>query len=194
MPATLGPIVRLQIQLSKLKVGEKPHRTYYPDSVLSVERLRVSREGILGITPEAELMDVHHARHPFKKNEDLKNGISVGFTGHYSAMQERFGPHMAVGVAGENIIVEAPRRVTLDETARGFVVTNAKGREKGRLVRVLVATPCRPFTGFALKGATVAPEVMKDSLAFLDGGTRGFYCGFDGPDLELELGDVLALA
>src|SRR5690242_128159 len=125
MPTLLGPIIRLQIQLSKLKVGEKPKRTYYPDSILPVERLRVSREGVHGITVEAELMDVHHARHPLKKNEDLKNGISVGFTGHYAAMQQRFGDHMAVGVAGENIIVDAARRVTLEETARGFVVLDS---------------------------------------------------------------------
>jgi hypothetical protein len=196
MPTILGPIMRLQVQISSLKVGEKPHRRYATDSLRAVPRLRVGRDGAVGLADGAELMDVHNAQHPVTKNEELRNSLSVGFSGHYADMRQRFGDHMATGVAGENIIVDLPRRVAMPEAQRGFVVLERGGRrEKGRLVRVAVATPCKPFSGFALKGEVVPPETLKQTLAFLDGGTRGFYCSFDGPDgVVLELDDVLALA
>src|SRR6184192_1079957 len=38
----VGAIVRLQIQRSSLKTGEKPHRRYDPAPLLSVERLAVA--------------------------------------------------------------------------------------------------------------------------------------------------------
>src|SRR2546425_6533822 len=36
-----------------------------------------------------------------------------------------------------------------------------------------VAHPCRPFSGWAL-GGMVEPEVLKETLQFLDDGMRGF--------------------
>jgi hypothetical protein len=195
MSTILGPIIRLQIQLSSLKVGAKPNRHYITDPLLSVERLRVTRDGVFGLTKEAGLMDVHHAMHPLKKNDEMKNSVSVGFTGHYAEMQGRYGPHMGVGCAGENIIIDCPRRVTLAEVERGFVLQDAAGREKGRLGRVLVATPCKPFSGFAHRGEQVPPETLKETLQFLDDGTRGFYCAFEGSEATvLHLGDLIALA
>jgi hypothetical protein len=52
-----------------------------------------------------------------------------------------------------------------------------------------VARPCRPFTGWAL-GQQVDPEVLKDSLQFLDVGMRGYYCVAEGV-AEIAVGDRL---
>ncbi|HXV86149.1 MAG TPA: hypothetical protein VD793_05605, partial [Gemmatimonadales bacterium] len=59
-----------------------------------------------------------------------------------------------------------------------------------------VATPCRPFAGFAHLHDTVSADVLKESLQFLDGGTRGFYCSLE-PDCEpltVRCGDLMAAA
>jgi hypothetical protein len=111
-------------------------------------------------------------------------------------MQAQFGNHMTLGCAGENLIVEAGRRIQPEEVAAGFLVLDPRGRLKGRLANVVVAPPCKPFTAFALGYRTVAAEVLKASLQFLDGGTRGFYCtwsGENGPAI-VTLGDQVALA
>ncbi len=195
MPSIIGPIVQLQIQRGALKVGEKGAKRYLTDAIAVVERLRLSRDGVTALEDSRETLDAHHRAHPLRKNDDGVHGVSVGFTSHYRAMQQRFGAHMAVGCAGENIIVEARRRVEPPEAGVGFVILDASGREKGRLVDLAVAHPCKPFTGFAHRGEAVAPEVFKESLQFLDGGMRGFYCTWssqNGP-AEVERGDLLGV-
>lgn len=194
MPAIIGPIVQLQVQLGPLKVGEKGAKRYLTDPIAVMERLRVGPDGVVGLDRGEEILDAHHRQHALRKNEDGVHGVSVGFTSHYRAMQQRFGEHLRVGCAGENIIVEATGRLDPAEVASGFVVLDAAGREKGRLVDLAVAHPCKPFTGFALRGEAVPPEVFKESLQFLDGGTRGFYCTWssqNGPAV-VERGDLLA--
>src|SRR5881409_3176787 len=108
----VGEIVRLQIQRSSLKTGEKPNRRYDPAPLLAVERLAVRPDGVLGQSNGgAWLVDVHHRSHPQTKNEDGLHGVSLGFTSHYAAMRERFGDRLTLGCAGENIVVETQRRI-----------------------------------------------------------------------------------
>src|SRR5260370_10512705 len=77
----LGRIVRLQIQRSTLKTGDKPARVYSPAPLLAVARLAVGPDGVLGESPDGSwLLDVHHRAHPHTKNEDGAHGISLGFT------------------------------------------------------------------------------------------------------------------
>ena len=103
----LGQIVRLQLQRSSLKLGEKPNRWYDPSPLLAVDTLTLTPKGALGRTEFGEpLLDIHHADHPATRNNGT-NDISVGFTGHYAAMRARFGPHLPDGIAGENILVES---------------------------------------------------------------------------------------
>jgi hypothetical protein len=193
MPSILGPIVRLQVQRGPLKLGEKGAKRYVTDAITALGRLRVTRDGVVGLDGDEEILDVHHRTHQLRKNEDGAHGVSVGFTSHYRAMQQRFGEHLRVGCAGENIIVETSRRVDPAEVDAGFMVLDSAGGAKGRLVNLAVAHPCKPFTGFAHRGAAVPPEVFKQSLQFLDGGTRGFYCTWDGEPTVIEVGDVLAV-
>jgi len=188
----VGEIVRLQIQRSSLKTGEKPNRRYDPTPLLIVDRLAVTPAGVRGQSDGgAWLVAVHHRAHPQTKNEDGLHGVSVGFTAHYDAMRARFGDHLSPGCAGENLLAVADRRLSYEELAEGIAVVDAAGRELVRLDVLQVAHPCRPFTGWAL-GGTVEAQVLKEHLQFLDDGMRGFYCRATGSGI-VSVGDRLVL-
>ncbi|HKI96696.1 MAG TPA: hypothetical protein VJ992_15510 [Gemmatimonadales bacterium] len=199
MPTLIGEIRRLQVQRSPLKMGEKPNRTYVTAPLLAVPALRASADGVTGLTADGEILDVHHRGHPESRNDGGANGISIGFTAHYDAMRSRYGPHMTLGCAGENVIVESGRPIGIDAAAEGFVVRAGDGRVKCRLGSVTIARPCKPFSGYALGGMRVDSATLKATLQFLDGGTRGFYCGIvpmPGAAAEVILapGDLVELA
>jgi hypothetical protein len=194
MLSTIGPIVRLQVQRGALKVGEKGSRRYHTEPIIAVERLRVTPDGAVGLAADGDILDAHHRDHPLHKNDDGVHGLSIGFTAHYALIQQRFGAHVSVGTAGENLIVETDRRLTLDAVQRGLIVLDASGGEKGRLTQIEIAHPCKAFTGFALRHELVPPDAFKKSLQFLDGGLRGFYCTWAGKPTVLETGDVVAMA
>jgi MOSC domain-containing protein len=184
----IGRIVRLQIQRSSLKTGEKPTRVYDPAPILAVRRLAVGPDGTLGEGADGSwLVDVHHRTHPRTKNEDGEHGVSLGFTSHYALMRDRFGDRITPGCAGENILAEAGGRITFDDLAAGVALASADGRELVRLDVLQVAHPCRPFSGWAL-GGRVETDVLKETLQFLDDGTRGFYCRGVGSGI-VALGD-----
>jgi hypothetical protein len=188
----LGRLVRLQIQRSPLKTGEKPNRVYDPAPILAVDELWLSPEGVLGRGPDGSwLVDVHHRAHPRTKNADGLHGISVGFTGHYEAMRAHFGAPIVPGCAGENLIADVPGRIPLDRIAGGLAVLAPDGSERLRLDVLQVAHPCRPFTGWAL-GRQVEPDVLKSNLQFLDEGTRGYRL-HTAHTAKVAVGDVLVL-
>ena len=172
----LGRIVCLQVQRSSLKTGEKPTRIYDPARLLTVGHLAIGPDGVLGqSTDGAWVVDVHHRAHPQTKNEDGAHGVSLGFTSHYAAMRDRFGDRVTLGCAGENIVVETDRRITFEDLEHGVALLGDGGRELARLDVLQVAHPCRPFSGWAL-GGMVESDALKETLQFLDGGMRGFYC------------------
>ena len=186
----LGSLVRLQIQRNTLKTGVKPDRVYDPTPILAVDRLAVGPDGVLGAGPDGSwLVDVHHRAHPATKNEDGLHGVSVGFTAHYEAMQQRFGDRLTLGCAGENLIARVAAPLALADLAGGLAIVGPDGSERVRLRVLEVARPCRPFTGWAL-GGVVESQVLKESLQFLDEGMRGFYCVGEGAGV-VEVGDVL---
>jgi len=188
----LGRIARLQIQRSTLKTGEKPNRVYDPAPLLAVDRLSLGPDGALGLGPDGTwLVDVHHRAHPHTKNADGAHGVSIGFTSHYALMKERFGAHITIGCAGENVIVEADRRITLEDIERGVVLVGSDGGELVRLEVLQFAEPCRPFSGWAL-GGVVESHVLKETLQFLEGGTRGYYCCGVGSGI-VSVGDRMAV-
>jgi hypothetical protein len=185
----LGRIVRLQIQRSKLKLGEKPNRLYDPAPLLAVDELTLTPEGALARTPDGStLIDVHHTAHPDTRNLDRTNDLSVGFTSHYAAMRDRYGSHLADGCAGENILIECTRRIPQEDIAGGLVIQPAGGGRPVRLQVVRHAPPCREFSGYASRSAE--PEIIKEALQFLDEGLRGFYCALSNPvPVKVTVGD-----
>ena len=186
----IGPIVRLQIQRSALKTGAKPDRRYSPAPLLTVERLRITRDGVLGQAPDGSwVVDVHHAGHPDTRHDAGENGVSVGFSAHYDRMRARFGDRLTAGSAGENLIARTGDVLALDDIAPGLCVVAPDGTERVRLRVVKIARPCRPFTGWAL-GAPVPPEEFKEHLQFLEGGMRGFYCVAESAG-DIRVGDDL---
>ena len=120
------------------------------------------------------MLDAHHAAHPARRG-GAGRALSIGFTGHYRLMAERFGS-VPVGIGGENLIVEAPGRLYLKDLLGTVLVRTAAGDLA--LAGAKVAAPCLPFTSFLLGLDRVAerPEVA-EPLEFLGDGMRGFVLG-----------------
>src|SRR4029079_19698381 len=124
----IGRVKLVQIQTSSLKAGERPNHYYHPAPLLAVATLLVDPEAVTALTEAGErIIDVHHPRHPASKNQRGLNGISVGFTSHYQAMRERFGPHLTDGIAGENILVDADRALTLADLGAALALQDQDG-------------------------------------------------------------------
>ena len=191
----IGTVVRLQVQTSSLKVGERP-RWYDPAPLRSLAALTVTPEGVLGVGEDgATVADVHHARHPQSKNRGGANGISLGFTSHYRAMRERFGAHLVDGIAGENILIETDRRFREGDVTGGIVIAAGSGARL-MLRPVVVAAPCVEFARYALRfPANARPDAsVTAALQFLDRGMRGFYAVEVDEPAEVALGDRVFLA
>jgi len=185
----IGTIVRLQVQESSLKVGDKPRR-YDPAPIRSVPAMRVSPAGVVGLAENGEsILDVHHHDHPASKNRGGENGISLGFTGHYREMRQRFGQHLTDGIAGENILIESNWQFVVEELAAGVVVEGNGGRQL-ELRPVIVAAPCVEFSRYALRFPDDArPNVtVTEALRFLDAGMRGFYATYAGEPTVVKVG------
>lgn len=188
MAEPIGRIVRLQVQVEPVKhkgVG------YDPAPIAAVERAAVGPDGMVGRAAEGWLVDAHHRAHP-NGHGGGRRALSIGFTGHYEAMAERFGD-VPVGIAGENIIVEGPP-LRLGDLGGGVEVATAAG-----VVRFLaprVAAPCREFTCFLRGYPELLPrEELEDDLAFLEDGTRGYILEVShlaGP-VEIAVGDLVSV-
>ena len=188
----VGPIVRLQIQRGPLKTGVQGDRLYSPALIQAVERLAIGPDGAFGFDPaHGWIVDVHHSAHPETRNADGRHALTLGFTGHYAAIGEQFAHAVEVGCAGENIIVDAPGRFTLEELAPGIAVLGSDGAERLRLDVRAVAHPCRPFTGW-LSGGIAEAHVLRENLQFLDEGMRGFRLAGDAKGF-IDVGDQVVV-
>ena len=196
----IGTIARLQVQESSLKVGQRPRR-YDPSALHSVPAISLSRSGVVGLVETGRtILDVHHQAHPASKNHAGMNGISLGFTSHYTAMRERFGGHLTDGIAGENILIaldedDSVRLLREEELIDGVVINGQDGRHV-TLSSIIVAAPCVEFTRFALQFLDDGrPDAtVTDALRFLDAGMRGFYATYAGEQSEVRVGDRVFLA
>lgn len=187
---SLGQIVRLQIQRSALKLGEKPNRVYDPAPLLAVDALTITRDGALARADDGgTLLDVHNAQHPLTRNAEGVNDLSVGFTGHYDQMRARYGAHLVDGCAGENILVAADGPVPLAAVAGGLVVRRAATGALVALGQVRVDLPCVEFSHYATR--STAAEDIKAALQFLDHGLRGYYCTYEAEPVTIDVGDEL---
>ncbi len=169
----IGEIVRLQVQKDPIKIrGEG----YVPELILSVPEAAVDAWGMIGRHGDAWIIDAHHRSHPSRRGGG-KRPLSVGFTGHYAEMADRFGS-APLGIAGENILIEGPA-MELAELGEGLVIETADG-ETVPLDRPRVAAPCVEFTSFMLGLGEVAPLAeIEGPLADLHDGRRGFIVAAD---------------
>jgi hypothetical protein len=96
-------------------------------------------------------------------------------------MAERFD-EAPLGIAGENVIVDTDRHVTLDMIAGGIEIETGDGTVV--LLDPAVAEPCVPFTRFMMRQPEATLDDLKADREFLRRGTRGFVVGLgslDGP-------------
>ncbi len=190
----IGQIELLQVQLASLKQGERANRYYDPAALRSVPALRLTLQGVVGLVDNQTWLDVHNAEHSQSKNRDLSNGVSFNFTGHYQQMQQRFGPHLTLGCAGENILIATEGRLSESDLATGLIIVTQTGQQLP-LSAITVAVPCAPFSEYALASEMrPPPELLKSTLQFLDGGTRGFYCQYQGEPALIQVGDAVFVA
>lgn len=187
---SLGRIVRLQVQRAPVK-----HKgsAYDPGPILFVDRAAIGPGGTVGWTDRGWVLDVHHAAHPSARGGGTRP-LSIGFTGHYALMAERFGD-LPVGIAGENVIVDHDGRVLPEDLQGAVVLRTAVGDVAATGARV--AAPCREFTSFLLGLDRVADRTeIGDEMEFLERGTRGFILDVSGLDrpMSVAVGDeVLVL-
>jgi len=192
MPARepIGVILRLQIQRIPIKVKGVG---YDPSGIAGVLKASVDAWGMVGWHDDVWAIDAHHKAYPASRAGG-RRPLSVGFTGHYALMAERFG-HAPLGIAGENIIVDGPA-LSLDDLGPGLIVVTSHGTEV-LLERPRVAAPCLEFTSFMLGLDSVAPrEEIEEPLADLDHGRRGFIVAADTATaaVEIALGDMVYVA
>jgi hypothetical protein len=192
----LGPIVRLQVQISSLKNGEGNQRRFDLDGLRSVSSVEIDDGGVWGIANDgSRLADVHHRDHPQSKIRGTLNGISVGFTSHYDAMRERFGDHMTNGVAAESILIDHGQIISESDLANGIYVQDRAGQLL-HLVEFAIAEPCAPFSRWSLRyPEDKRPDrTVTETLRFLNNGMRGYYCRYIGETRRVSVGDQAFLA
>lgn len=185
-----GLIIGLQMQVDELKRGTKPHRWYDTSRIRPVGWLAVTARGAASDIDGQRMLDVHHADHPRSHHRNQANGLSVMFTSHYLALRERFGTDVADGVAGENVLVRADRRLSAPEL-RGAVLSTAEGVDV-TVTDVEVVEPCVEFSRFVTGQSATEAGGLKEPLQELRGGMRGFCLALSGP-VTLRRGDVLQL-
>ena len=182
----IGTVIRLQLQREPLKASG----VYQPEYLLAVERAMVGPDGMLGLDGGSWVVDAHHRAHPRSRGGG-KRALSVGFTGHYAAMDRRFGA-VEDGVAGENVIVDGPA-MRPDDLAGGLLVRRPDGVEY-ELLEPRPAAPCLEFTSYLMRTSQVLNrDEARDELRFLDGGTRGYIVqvGHLAGLQHIALGDAL---
>lgn len=171
----IAAVVRLQVQRSRLKPGQRGARVYDPAPLLEVDALEVGPRGCVGIVGGERVLDVHHADHPDTRNVDLTNGLSLLPRSHYDHLQARYGGHLAVGAAGESVLLELA-----GPWVEGDLLLETDG-EPLLLQDVHPAAPCVEFARFCLR-LPLGPvgEDVTRALEDLSGGVRGSYASARG--------------
>ena len=172
----LGRVVLVQLQPTGLVIKRPSGNIYDKSRLVEVDQLVLNQKGIEAITSTGEkVLDIHHLDHPGKKYDD-DDLVCIGFTSHYDKMRERFGEHIVYGSAGENIIIEYPDQVWLDDLGDQIAIENQETGQMLILEGIQVATPCEEFSHFVAQSQdqTLIAEELKDILQFLDHGRRGF--------------------
>jgi len=187
--------------MSEVKIGEvdllqihgdqvKQLRRYDPAPLIQVGEASVDFNGILGWTGSAWVVDKHHNSWP---EPGPRRPLSIGFTSHYDKMRDRYWD-IPEGAAGENIVVRSDVVLTLADLGRRIIIRG--GGRAVELIPVKVAKPCLQFSSYMREMPEVGSyEELKDDLAFLGEGTRGFIvtADDDAAPVRVRLGDEVFL-
>ena len=82
-------------------------------------------------------------------------------------MRDRYGEEIAIGCAGENILLESDRVYVLEDFASGLAFQSAASGATVRLDSVIVADPCVEFSRFSLGDPGASAQDLKPVLQFL---------------------------
>ena len=169
----IGTVVRLQVQRDRLKPGERGQRVYDPAPLLEVDALRVGPQGVVGLAPQGEVLDVHHEHHPNTRWVRPRSGLSFQPQLHTDRIRDRFGPHLVQGIAGENLTLttEGP---LVEADLEGELLLETDD-EPLRLTEAAAMKPCVEFTRWCL-GLTppTYDDEVEAALESLGAGARGF--------------------
>lgn len=187
----IGCVAQLQIHLERVKKGVKPDQYYDPVALQAMPALRLTAQGIVGLADGQEWLDVHHVDHPDSKSQE-GHAISFNFQSHYIRIRERFGPGVAIGSGAENILIAAEGFFDLPTLAGGLIIETQSGFAV-HLTQIELDHPCLPFTKYLLGLSGSGSQVDKETLQFLDDGTRGFYGVWAGEPVEVRVGDRVLL-
>jgi len=190
MSQLLGTIALTQIHRDRMVNSGR----YHDDLLTPVEELWLGEDGVVGVSGDNVYLHGHHRLHPNKRRaENAKDFrpnrlLSIGFTGHYALVADRFG-EVPLGIAAEDVIVEHDGRVELDQLTGGVEIRTADGVIE--LADAAVAKPCVPYTKFLLGDQDAADEVVAPNRAFLEEGMRGFVFGLEGKTepVRIAVGD-----
>lgn len=174
----LGPIVKCQVSAQALIRDGR----YLDDDIVDAQELHLSPDGVVGWCDGRAVLHHHHRLNPRRRVWRPKRLLSIGFTGHYDAMSDRFGS-VEFGCAAENIIVQHSAIVTVDDLAAGIQIRSEEGEVIVDLEPAAVANPCVPYTKYLLNDEDADDETVAPNRAFLEDGMRGFVLG---------LGDIAA--
>ena len=176
----VATVLRLQVQTAPLKQRPAGSGPYDPGPLLAVGALDVGPTGCSARVGGTVVPDVHSAGHPQSRHVRGVNGLSVLPRAHYAHLRSRYGPHLADGVAGENLLVDAGRlRLTAADLAGPLLLETDQGDVT--VDGVLAAAPCVEFARYVLgrDAGDLGPEV-EAALDDLDRGVRGFYLRVHG--------------
>jgi hypothetical protein len=169
--ARFGTVVKTQVSAKALIEDGR----YNDGDIIDAQELHLGVDGVVGWCDGRAVLNHHHKLNPARRKWRPNRLLSIGFTGHYAAMADRFGA-APIGCAAENVIVDCDRIVGVDELEAGLQVRCSDGTIID-LEPAAVAKPCVPFTKYLLQDQQADDEAVAPNRAFLDNGMRGFILG-----------------
>jgi hypothetical protein len=183
----IGEIQLLQMQLYAMTGSG----AYDLDALIEADKLRLTPDGFYGLSGQSWIMDRHHRHHPDSRYWHASEVLSFGFTSHYDHMWDLFGTK-PLGIAGENIIVDAPSMLTIDDIAGGVMIETANGTAEFQAPEV--AEPCVEFTRFLTDRPDADARELKPLREQLRNGVRGYVVAVqDDEPFEVSAGDRVSV-
>lgn len=171
----VGEVVKLQIQRDRLR----RNHIYDTHNLAEVSAMRLTPDGPIGFDGSSWVVDRHHRAHPSAVPYNPARALSIGFTSHYEYIWRRFTP-VPLGAAGENLIVDTDRFVSLSDLIGGIRIENSQA--SASISTAAVAEPCVAFTRMVTgRHDALAAEIVEERNQ-LRRGVRGFVMALDGMD------------